>query len=206
MTTTLIGTLESRLPQQVTTRMEREVSFKFRARNWRVTTYIWAGCADVISWTRSLISPGRFTSTWRRQTSPSVSWISLPTSAIEWVSSISRLRLLMFSRDSILTLNSGRAKEGLLLASSKWLSRGSSRRRDSSRLFRCSRILITRRSSISFRSWRSGARRMASNSDLYFYDDQIYSIKSSRALISLSIWSFIMLDFSSCWKCFYCDF
>ena len=95
--------------------------FKFKMRNINKITAISHGCAAAISWTSSLISLGKSTSTWRPQTSHWIYSTLSQTTATRWASSTTPSRPSTFLRSLTLIQSSGKESVEPLLVSSRWL-------------------------------------------------------------------------------------
>lgn len=152
--------------QPRSSRRLRRPSSRYRTRSISKITAISHGCADAILWISSPIWLGIFILIWRPQMNLWVCSIWSPMTAIKWDNSISQSKPLMFSRDLTQIPSSGREREELPSEYSRWLLPEKRTKRDSSRLFRCSKILIILKLSTSFRLWRNGVKKMDLNSDI----------------------------------------
>ena len=134
---TSIGISALHPPQLKNTKMEKKVYCRFRTRSISKNTVIYPGSADVTSWTKSLTSLGRSTSTWKPQTKVCLFSTLLQMIATKWDSSISPWKLSMSLRGLMQTLNSGKVREEQPSEYSRWCVLVSRARKGWSKWFRC---------------------------------------------------------------------
>ena len=95
-TMTSIGISESHQQQRVNSKTQKKASCRFKMRSISRTIVTFLGSADATSWTKSLISLGRYTSTWKPPMKVFLCSTLSPMIATRWASSTLQWRLSMF--------------------------------------------------------------------------------------------------------------